>query len=343
MDYLPLGRTGIAVSRLSFGAGPISTLMVGTEAEQQRTVVEHAIRSGVNWFDTAATYGEGCSERALGEALAKLKADWPRQDNSASGNGHASQAATMPEVHVATKVRLMLDQDADIQATVRRSFEGSLERLQLQRVTLLQLHNSITRERNDEPTSVTPVDVLGPGGVVDAFEQLRREGLVAHLGLTGLGQPASLREVVQSGAFDTMQVPYNLLNPSAGRVMPEPFGDTNYGNIMADCAEMGMGVLAIRVLAGGALADSPPSPYTYKTRFFPLELYQQDRQRAAQLRDRLAAGCDLKCEAIRFALAHPNVASAIIGFAAPWQIDEALAVLESKQPCLDWEPAAAVE
>ena len=208
-------------------------------------------------------------------------------------------------------------------------------------MTLLQLHNSITPERGQEPTSVAPADVLSRGGVVEAFQELREEGLVRHIGLTGIGDPSALREVVRSGQFDAIQVPYHLLNPSAGRKMEDGFTETNYGNIIADCAEAGMGVLAIRVLAGGALVGNPPSPHTFKTPFFPLALYERDRRRAAQLQDALGPERNLQTEAIRFALAHPHIHSALIGFAEPWQIDEALAALASPSLPVDWEDVFA--
>lgn len=317
MQYRTLGKTGLQISALSFGAGPISTLMVGEDGQRQQHVVTHAVERGVNWFDTAATYGNGQSERSLGRVLA--------------------ETGTGDRVHVATKVRLIAGDMADIRSAVRQSFAESLRRLQLPRVTLLQLHNSITAQRNDEPTSITPDDVLGPGGVADAFEELRAAGLVSHLGLTGIGRPESLAHVVRSGRFATMQVPYHLLNPSAGYTMPDDYPETNYGNIIAACAEMEMGVLAIRALAGGALADNDPSPHTFKTPFFPLALYERDRQRAQQWRDRLGPGRRLPQEAIRFALAHPHVHSAIIGFGAPWQVDEALEALHLISEPLAWE------
>ncbi len=238
MHYRPLGNTGIQISALSFGAGPISTLMVGNDSPRQRQVVRQALDVGINWFDTAATYGQGQSEHNLGGVFREL--------------GAASA------VHVATKVRLTGKDLDDIRGAVRRSLAASLQRLQLPRVTLLQLHNSITRRRGDEPTSITPHDVLGPGGVAEAFEQLQGDGLVQHLGLTGIGHPAALREVVGSGRFATMQVPFHLLNPSAGHGVPEDYEETNYGEIIADCAAANMGVLAIRVLAGGALGRQSP-------------------------------------------------------------------------------------
>jgi aryl-alcohol dehydrogenase-like predicted oxidoreductase len=316
MQFRSLGTTGIAISALSFGAGPISTLMVGEDRDRQRAVIEYAIQQGINWFDTAATYGGGQSEDSLGLALQQL------------GN---------PRVHVATKVRLTGDDLIDIPAAVRRSVSASLSRLRMPRVTLLQLHNSITVRRGDEPTSITPEDVLGPGGVAKVFSQLRAEGLALHIGLTGIGQPVALRKVIRSGVFETMQTPYHLLNPSAGREMPADFDERNYGNVIADCAQAQLGVLAIRVLAGGALAGNHPSPHTYKTPFFPLDLYQRDRQQAAQLQEMLGPDRRLTQEAIRFALAHPQISSALIGFAHVSEIDAAVEALELASALPAWD------
>jgi aryl-alcohol dehydrogenase-like predicted oxidoreductase len=303
MQQVPLGSTGLHVSRLAFGAGPVSALMTSVDSGRQRDVVRRALELGINWFDTAATYGDGRSESSLGAALSDL---------DAAGR-----------VHVATKVRLMPEQLDDIRGAVRASFESSLERLRLPRVTLLQLHNSVTAARGDEPTSLAPHDVLGPGGVLDCFAELQREGRVAHLGLTGIGQPAALREVIHSGRVAAIQLPYNVLNPSAGRTMPVDFAEADYGHIIADCADRGMAVFPIRVFAGGALARRPPSAHTYKTKFFPLDLYERDVQRAEALRARLAGGMTLEELAVRFTLSHPQVTSSIVGFGAPDEVEAA--------------------
>jgi aryl-alcohol dehydrogenase-like predicted oxidoreductase len=322
MQYRTLGKTGLAISVLSFGAGPISTLLVGDESARQRAVISHAIERGINWFDTAATYGGGQSEANLGRVLQEL------------GN---------PPVHVATKVRLIGDDLSDVGRAVRRSIVASLDRLRLPQVTLLQLHNSITLRRGDEPTSLTVADVLDPGGIADAFADMRAEGLVTHLGLTGIGHPVALRSVIQSGRLETMQTPYHLLNPSAGREMPASFAETNYGNVIGDCAREKMGVLAIRVLAGGALAGNQPSPHTFKTPFFPLDLYQRDRQRADRLQRMLGQDQSLVQEAIRFALSHPQISSALVGFGETAQIDEALQALTLNANGTDWDRLLAGE
>jgi aryl-alcohol dehydrogenase-like predicted oxidoreductase len=323
MQYRVLGKTGLQISALAFGAGPVASLMVGDEYDRQRSVAQAAIERGINWFDTAAAYAGGRSERNLGRVLEDLCAG--------------------SVVHVATKVRLMPEELGDIRGTVRRSVEGSLERLRVPRVTLLQLHNSITRERGNEPTSITPTDVLTPGGVSQVFHELRAEGLVQHVGLTGIGHTESLDEVIRSNAFDTIQIPYNLLNPSAGRIMPSGFAETNYGNLIASCARSQMGVLAIRVLAGGALAGSRPSAHTLKTPFFPLALFERDRERAARLQRVIGPNRRLPQEAIRFVLSHPLVHSALIGFASIRQIDDAIMALDVDDPPINWETVLAAE
>ena len=316
MQYRSFGKTGIEISALAFGAGPVSALMVGDDVGRQRSVVQHAIERGIDWFDTAATYGGGESELNLGRVLTEL--------------GATSQ------VHIASKVRLTANDLRDIRGAIRRSLEASLERLRLPRLTLLQLHNSITRERGAEPTSITPADVLGAGGVLDALEELREEGLVQHIGLTGLGDPASLIEVIRTGRFASLQTPYNLLNPTAGCDIATAPGDVNYGNIIAACTRAEMGVLAIRVLAGGALAQNPPSDHTLRTPFFPLALYERDREQARRLQQSIGPARQLPAEAIRFALANPYIHSALIGFADARQIDGAIEALNSDTPPLAW-------
>ena len=307
MHYVPLGLTGIDVSAIAFGAGPVPELMTFDNIDTQIQVVHRAIEAGINWFDTAATYGDGRSESSLGRAL--------------------REAGGIGKVHIATKVRLMPDDEGEIGTRVRASVEGSLKRLGVERVTLLQLHNSITARRGDEPTSVTPEDVLGSGGVLAAFRRLQEDGVVEHVGLTAIGQPDAMRRVIQSGEFDTIQVPYNVLNPSAGHAVTADFSETDYGNVIAECGRQNMGVLAIRVFAGGALAGHPPSQHTYKTKFFPMDLYRRDQRRCEAVQRVLPAGIDVKEAALRFVLSHPQVTAAIIGFSEPAHIDDAVGYL----------------
>lgn len=307
MQYRTLGRTGLDVSVVALGAGPVSGLMTGADAERQTAVVQRAVELGINWIDTAPGYGKGQSENSLGRALQAL--------------GDSSK------VHLATKVRITpegCDQPAD---EVRRSFEGSLERLQVSRVTLLQLHNAVTPARGDEAASITPNDILRRGGVLDAIDSLRGEGLIDCVGLTGTGDSDALRTVLRSGRVDTAQVPFHLLNPSAGRTMPVGFRDTDYGAVFRDCEELNLGVFAIRVFAAGALLGNAPSAHTKITPYFPLAVYERDCAFAERVAAALKVS-SLKELAIRCALSHPAVTSGIIGLGAPAEVDEAVSIAE---------------
>ncbi len=316
MQYRPLGDTGISISAVSFGAGPVAALMTGADEAQQVNTVSAALQAGINWFDTAAGYGRGRSEAGLGAALAALGAS--------------------RQVHLATKVRLAPTEMDDIAGSVRQSVERSLQRLRVERLTLLQLHNAIAPARGADPDAITPADVLGRGGVLEAFSRLRQEGLIAHTGLTATGRPGALREVIQSGAFQTAQVPYNLVDIAAARAHG-PDGSTaspadgspdlrpQPGSLLAECMAQGMGILAIRVFAGGALAGGPPSAHTQQTKYFPLAMYHRDQRRCERVRRVLEPGADLREIAVRYVLSHPGVASAIIGFGAPEHVSAAAA------------------
>lgn len=304
MDYRPLGSTGKKVSRIALGAGPVSQLLTGDALALQRVTLEAALAAGINWVDTAATYGDGRSEESLGRLILEL--------------GAADQ------LHVATKVRLVGDQLHEIGRAVRESVRESLRRLGLGRIALLQVHNAITEVAGSQPTSITQAHVLAPGGMLEAFDSLRREGLVEHFGLTALGDTTALVQLIETGQFATIQIPYNLLNPSAGRVMPQGFSETDHGNLITASAGRGMGVFAIRVLAAGALAGRPPSPHTRKTPFFPLDLYERDAARARALHGYLPGEMKLEEVAVRYALSHAGVTSAIIGLGSPQEVADAV-------------------
>lgn len=323
MRYRALGTTGLLVSEIAFGAGPVSGLLTTGAANDQLAVVTRAIELGINWFDTAAGYGAGQSESNLGGVLAALD-------------------GRHPAIHVATKVRLLIDHETDLRPLVVCSFRESLQRLRLPRVTLLQVHNSITPQRGDEPTSITPDDVLGPRGILAAMEDLRAEGLIDHFGLTGIGHPEALRLVLRSGRFSTIQAPFHLLNPSALSDSPHSFLEPDYCGFLRDAHQLGMGLFAIRVFAAGALLGAPPSAHTLKTPFFPLALYQRDLARAEQLSRLLGSETALRELALRSVLSHTEFSSAILGFGQPAHVDEALRISElgslspAEQRQLDW-------
>jgi aryl-alcohol dehydrogenase-like predicted oxidoreductase len=149
-------------------------------------------------------------------------------------------------------VRLDLSRLDDITGQVKRSTEESLSRLRCDSVELLQLHNPIGPQTVDQLIGVD--QVLGEDGVADALERMRELGLTRHIGITAIGDTAACRRVIASDRFDSAQVYYNILNPSAGQDMPPAWQGRDFRGLITACKEHGVAVMNIRVLAAGVLA-----------------------------------------------------------------------------------------
>lgn len=310
MKYRLLGKTGLQVSEIAFGCGNVGGLLIRGTLKEQIAAVARALELGINYFDTAEGYGDGQSETNLGRVLAELR----------------------PQVSVATKVRLGDDDLKDIKGAVRRSLEASLKRLQRDSVDVLQLHTQLAMERGGAgwQRAISPDDVLGEDGVADAFDSVRSQGLVRFLGFTGLGETEALHQIIQSGRFDLVQAYYNLLNPSAGVSVPSGFTSYDFGQLIDRATEQGMGVAAIRTLAGGALAGKASrTGYAAPTVAGPMVpggKYQTDEARADKLNFLVAGDIPgLSQAALRFALMHPGVSMVVVGFSNEDQVEEAAA------------------
>jgi aryl-alcohol dehydrogenase-like predicted oxidoreductase len=308
MQLRVFGRTGMQVSVLGFGCGAVGGLMVrGDPADQERTVAR-AIAAGVNYFDTAVQYGNGESEKNLGRVLQTLK---------------PSNAI------VGTKVRLPPGDFGRIADAVTTSLEGSLARLRLDHVDIFHLHNEITKTGGGSALSVQQV----LEDVVPAFERLRQQGKTRFLGMTAVGDTAALHRVIDSRAFDSAQVVYNMLNPSAAKELPPDYPAQDYGRLFDHTRAAGVGVVGIRVLAGGALSGSAerhpiasPAPEPIGSAVS----YDADIDRARRLLPLVKEGyaASLTETATRFALSHPAMGTILVGIATPQQFDEALAAVQ---------------
>ncbi|MGH7110009.1 MAG: aldo/keto reductase [Stellaceae bacterium] len=307
MEKRNFGRTGIRLSVLGFGCGAVGGLMVkGAPADQERAVAR-ALELGITYFDTAAMYGNGESERNLGRVLQSLK----------------------PDIVVGTKVRVPDAERGRIGAAVIASLEASLKRLQRDSVDLFQLHNHIMEAQEDG--ALTPQAVSEE--VVPAFERLRRDGKTRFLGITAVGDTAALDRVIASGAFNSAQVPYNMLNPSAGAAVPVGYPAHDYAGLFTRMRTAGMGAIAIRMLAGGALSGSEERHPLGSPKVAPIASgadYARDVARARRLMPLVREGFagSLIEAAIRFAIADETVTTALVGTATLAELEEAAAAVE---------------
>ena len=314
MKYRTLGRTGLDVSEVGFGCGNIGGLMIRGSHEEQIETVELALDLGINYFDTAASYGDGRSETNLGKVLSELD----------------------PNIVLASKVGLSLEQLDDVPDAVERSVEASLSRLQRDHVDVIQLHSRIASSRDSPewPQAIGVLDVLGENGIADAFDGLRRQGKTRFIGFTGLGETAALHKVIESKRFDVVQAYFNLLNPSAGYRVPDNFSGYNFKRLIDKASEDGMGVAAIRVMAAGAVGgDGSRKGYASPSVSGPMVLggeYERDQTRSSRL-DFLVQGeiRSLPQAALKFVLMHTGVSTALVGFSNLNQIKEAAETTET--------------
>jgi L-galactose dehydrogenase/L-glyceraldehyde 3-phosphate reductase len=305
MQYRVLGKTDIRVPEIGFGCGNVGGAIIRGTHEQQVAAVQHALDLGIDYFDTAAQYGNGLSEQHLGEVFAELK----------------------PDIHLATKVRVAGDGTKDVNGTIRKSLEESLTRLQRDSVDVLQLHTNVFD--NDDGQGIHVADVLRKGGVADTLDALQAEKLIGHRGFTGMGDTDAIHRVIDSFRFDTVQTYYNLINPTAGVAVPDGFVCQDYRQIIANATSKYMGIIIIRSLAGGAvsgpvraeLASDKPGGVMATGND-----YESDLRRAKSLSFLATTNRNVAQASVRFALDNEQVSIVLVGFSDIGQIDQATAM-----------------
>jgi D-threo-aldose 1-dehydrogenase len=303
MNKRRFGRTRYEISEVVLGGGIVGGILILPDEATRQTALARVVEAGVNWIDTAASYGAGKSEETIGRHLPHLS----------------------PRPRISTKFIVAPEDHTDVLGAIERSLTQSLKRLRLDRVDLLQLHNHI--RSGDGPRAITPAQILARGGVADALTRLKEEGAIGAFGLTAAGEMPAVRQVIDSGRFDTAQIYYNMINPSAAwdRV-PAGWGTDNLSGLVAACRRHDMGMMNIRVFAGGSLASSRRHGREFV--MFPGADLESEDKRAAALRRVLGDGYGTPAQvALRFALAKTDFACHVIGIADLAQLDEALAAI----------------
>jgi L-galactose dehydrogenase/L-glyceraldehyde 3-phosphate reductase len=300
MKHRTFGRTGIQVSEVIFGAGAVGGILVHKDDATKREAIRRALAGGINWIDTAAQYGNGKSEESLGWLL--------------------PEAGATP--YLSTKFGLDVENLNDIPAQIEERFKGSLARLKRQSVDVLQLHNRIGSKPGGRVMTVE--QILGKNGVADGLDRLREKGRIRYKGITAIGEAASIIEVIRSRRFDSAQVYYNLLNPSAARKMPKAWTGHDFNGVIEACRAHGVAVMAIRIFAAGVIATDErtgrESVLTANTSV------AEDERKSKAVFDAIGTGHGTRAQvALRFVLSNPDVSAAIIGSAELQHIDEALA------------------
>ena len=205
MRYRPLGKTGLMVSALSFGC-----MRLSEDMELNERLISRAIDLGINYFETTRGYCGGQCQQRVAPGLRKK----------------------LTGVIVSGKARVGPDVTA---YTFRKEIERQLDILGLDHFKFFQV--GWFRWPSME-------HLLRRGGALDALRQAQDEGLIHHVGFTGHDTVEGFRHCIETGLFDTITIPYNLINRS-------------YEPLMARCVELGIGVVAMCPVAGGTLSFAP--------------------------------------------------------------------------------------
>ncbi|MEA2400233.1 MAG: hypothetical protein QOK00_636 [Thermoleophilaceae bacterium] len=307
MRYRRLGRTGIEVSEIGYGAWGIGgSQWGGADDDESIQALHRAIDLGLNFIDTALAYGQGRSERLVGQVVRER-----------------------PErIYVATKVPPKnLTWPAPPGIPVEEAFpadhikacaELSLANLGLERIDLLQLH-------------VWSDEWVDQGDWREAVDELRAAGKIGFFGVSiNDHQPSNGVRLVQSGAADTVQVIYNVFDQS-----PED-------ELFPACREHDVGVIARVPLDEGGLTGRIGPDTEFAEGDFRENYFRGDRKREVQERVRAIAADlgisedELAEVALRFVLSDPTVSTVIPGMRSLRNVERNVAVSDRDGLPDDW-------
>jgi D-threo-aldose 1-dehydrogenase len=304
-----LGRSSVWVTRLGMGCAPLGGLFSPVADEQAAATVRAAWDAGVRLFDTAPLYGSGVAERRLGAALAGL----PRGELVVSTKVGRLLVPGPPDPLFADSAPLapVFDFSAD---GVRRSLDASLERLGLDRVDVVLVHDPDHHE--DEALN----------GAFPALLALRDDGVVGAVGV-GMNQSAMPARFVTRLDLDVVLLAgrYTLLD------------QRGLDDLLPACEVRGTAVLAAGVLNSGVLADPHDTATFDYEPATPAVLARARQLRGACRRH----GVSLAAAATCFPLGHPAVAAVVVGARTPAEIEAAAGALAGPPPAQLWDDLLA--
>jgi len=296
-----LGRTGLNISDVVLGGGWVGGLFIDPSYEVMEKALELSIKSGINWIDTAETYSDGKSEKNIGDLLESISIE--------------------NQFYVSSKARLDSDSSETFASQLDRKLDNSLKRLKRDQLDLYQLHNKITLYESAD--TLTSNQIIKSNSICDAFEKLKADGRVNNIGITALGDTESIKEVVATKCFDTAQVYYNLLNPTASFSEKGLWNDHDFSSLISEFQKYDMGIIGIRIFAAGLLATD-----TRHGREIPvtniIDIKEEER-RVKKIYDIVGSIYGNRAQfAIRYGLSRNSLSCIVLGLASLEHLENAL-------------------
>jgi D-threo-aldose 1-dehydrogenase len=305
LERVPLGRTGLTVTRIGLGTAPLASIFWGNDEAGGVATAMRAAELGIRLFDSAPLYGLGESETRLGRALAPAG-----RDNVVVATKAGRSLVTSPDPGGETQAVFDFSRDATL-----RELESSLVRLALDRVDIVHIHD--------------PEDHLAEAidGTYAALDRLRTEGVVRAVSV-GTNLVETARFVLRNADLDCVMVAgrLTLLDQSAG------------DDLIAECRHAGVAYLAAGVFNSGILADPQPGSW-----FDYAPASNALLARAATIRVICEShGVSLRTAALHYPLTVDGVTAVVVGMSTPAEVDDNLASLHSTIPPELWTDLAAL-
>jgi D-threo-aldose 1-dehydrogenase len=315
-----LASTGVAVTTIGFGAGPLGGFYGAVDAETGAAAARRAYELGVRYFDVAPLYGYGRAELVLGHALRDL----PRDDFVLSTKigrhlipaGVTGAPPRMREEGAPFNPVLDYSRDGTL-----RALEQSMQRLGMARIDLVYIHDVDAHSQGSEAAAEAAFR-SAMVGALPALVELKRAGVIGAIGV-GLNQPHWALRWVHEAQLDAVMIAgrLTLLNREAE------------AGLIDECRARGTAVVAAGVFNGGLLARGVGGGARFN--------YRPASEAVLQSYERMAAYCrawsvDMKAAAIQFVLRNPAVATLVIGAASPMEVEENMRLAEVDIPAAFW-------
>jgi aryl-alcohol dehydrogenase-like predicted oxidoreductase len=300
MRYRTLGRTGLQVSELGYGAWGIGQkLWVGAEDEESLRALHRAVELGVTFIDTALGYGDGHSERLVGQVVREVS----------------------ETVYVATKVppqnsewpaRPGVPVEQVFPGTwIERCAERSLEHLGLDTIDVLQLH-------------VWSDEWVGQGDWLETIGRLRAEGKIRFFGVSiNDHEPSNVLRLIESGAVDSVQVIYNVFDQSPDDQLFPAVLREDVGIVVRVPFDEGS-------LTGNVRPGTEFPPGDFRNQYFAGDRRQEVWDRVQAITSELDVPVERMAEiALRFCLSAPAVSTVIAGMRSARNVERNAAAVEA--------------
>lgn len=297
------GRTGLTVTPICVGGAPLGdmpeTFAYSAPEDRALETIRATFASPINFLDTAAIYGYGESERRIGLVIREL-------------------GGLPPGFVLATKADRNAETGEFSGEQFKRSVEGSLERLGLDRLQYVYIH---------DPEHTTFENVMAPGGPLAVLKSYKEQGVIEHIGMSG-GPIKMLIRYLETGEFTAVETHnrYTLLNRSA-----DPLLDV--------ATRLDVAVVNAAPYGSGMLAKGPDAYARYAYQDAPPALVERTRQLAAVCQE---YGVPLAAAALQFSMRDPRVTTTVVGMTKPERVAQTLELASHPIPAELWPALDAV-